>query len=69
MQGACQNATDGALPTLDSPNRTEGGRRGAEYFVHGIRLTLDRSADHPDATSEPVTVTGVSDAKVWTPTG
>lgn len=41
----------------------------SEYFVRGIKLTLDGSSDYPAAASELATITGVSDAKVWTPTG
>ena len=41
----------------------------AEYFVRGIRLTLDGSSDYPAAASELAKITGVSDASVWTPTG
>ncbi|MFI6275945.1 hypothetical protein [Streptomyces sp. NPDC050988] len=40
-----------------------------EHFVRGIKLTLDGKSDYPAAGSELATITGVSDAKVWTPTG
>ncbi|WKU46748.1 hypothetical protein Q3V23_23280 [Streptomyces sp. VNUA116] len=40
-----------------------------EHFVRGIRLTLDGKSDYPAAGSELAAITGVSDAKVWTPTG
>lgn len=40
-----------------------------EHFVRGIKLTLDGKSDYPAAASELATITGVSDAKVWTPTG
>lgn len=40
-----------------------------EHFVRGIKLTLDGSSNYPAAASELATITGVSDAKVWTPTG
>lgn len=40
-----------------------------EHFVRGIKLTLDGSSDYPEAGSELATMTGVSDAKTWTPTG
>ncbi|MFC9736677.1 hypothetical protein ACFVKC_02010 [Streptomyces noursei] len=38
-----------------------------EHFVRGIKLSLDGKSDYPEATSELATITGVSDAKVWTP--
>lgn len=41
----------------------------SEYFVRGVKLTLDGASDYPAAASELATVTGISDAKVWTPTG
>lgn len=40
-----------------------------EFFVRGIKLTLDGASDYPAAASELALATGVSDAKVWTPTG
>ncbi|WP_329022525.1 MULTISPECIES: hypothetical protein [Streptomyces] len=40
-----------------------------EHFVRGIKLTLDGKSDYPPAASELATITGISDAKVWTPTG
>ncbi|MFI1655624.1 hypothetical protein ACH4ZU_12055 [Streptomyces sp. NPDC020472] len=40
-----------------------------EHFVRGIKLTLDGASNYPAASSELATITGVSDAKVWTPTG
>ncbi|MFE2988628.1 hypothetical protein [Streptomyces sp. NPDC059262] len=40
-----------------------------EHFVRGIKLQLDGKSDYPAAASELATITGVSDAKVWTPTG
>jgi hypothetical protein len=40
-----------------------------EHFVRGIKLELDGSSDYPAAASELATITGVSDASVWTPTG
>lgn len=40
-----------------------------EYFVRGIKLLLDGASNYPAAASELATITGVSDAKVWTPTG
>lgn len=40
-----------------------------EHFVRGIKLKLDGSSDYPAAASELATITGISDAKVWTPTG
>ncbi|MFE3578138.1 hypothetical protein [Streptomyces vinaceus] len=42
---------------------------GSEYFVRGIKLTLDGQSDYPAASSELAKITGVSDAKVWTPAG
>ncbi|WJN63342.1 major head protein [Streptomyces phage phiScoe55] len=41
----------------------------SEHFVRGIKLTLDGSSNYPAAASELATITGISDAKVWTPTG
>ncbi|MET7715338.1 hypothetical protein [Streptomyces sp. NPDC005407] len=40
-----------------------------EHFVRGIKLTLDGSSNYPAAASELATIAGVSDVKVWTPTG
>ncbi|MFF3017110.1 hypothetical protein [Streptomyces sp. NPDC057939] len=40
-----------------------------EHFVRGIRLTLDGKSDYPAAASELAKITGISDARVWTPTG
>ncbi|MFD7750667.1 hypothetical protein [Streptomyces sp. NPDC059757] len=40
-----------------------------EHFVRGIKLTLDGKSDYPAAAPELATITGVSDAKVWTPSG
>ncbi|MGW9237426.1 hypothetical protein ACWGRL_01640 [[Kitasatospora] papulosa] len=40
-----------------------------EHFVRGIKLTLDGKSDYPEAASELGRITGVSDAKVWTPSG
>ncbi|WP_405978858.1 hypothetical protein [Streptomyces sp. NBC_00158] len=40
-----------------------------EHFVRGIKLTLDGASNYPAAASELAVITGVSDAKVWTPTG
>ncbi|MFG2209939.1 hypothetical protein [Streptomyces sp. NPDC048638] len=40
-----------------------------EHFVRGIKLHLDAKSDYPAAASELATITGISDAKVWTPTG
>ncbi|MFJ2814361.1 hypothetical protein [Streptomyces sp. NPDC087294] len=40
-----------------------------EHFVRGIKLQLDGKSDYPAAGSELATITDVSDAKVWTPTG
>lgn len=41
----------------------------SEHFVRGIKLELDGASNYPDAAGELATITGVSDAKVWTPTG
>ncbi|MFG3223264.1 hypothetical protein ACGF07_00565 [Kitasatospora sp. NPDC048194] len=41
----------------------------SEYFVRGIQLKLDAKSDYPAAASELATITGVSDAQVWTPAG
>lgn len=40
-----------------------------EHFVRGIKLTLDGKSDYPEVGSELATITGVSAAKVFTPTG
>lgn len=52
----------------DEANSTEIVSTG-EHFVRGIQLVLDGASDYPAAASELATITGVSDAKVWTPTG
>lgn len=41
----------------------------SEHFVRGIKLKLDGSSDYPTAGSELATITGISSASVWTPTG
>lgn len=40
-----------------------------EHFVRGVKLLLDGSSDYPPAVSELATITGITDAKTWTPTG
>lgn len=40
-----------------------------EHFVRGIKLDLDGQSDYPAAGSELATITGISDAKLWTPSG
>lgn len=40
-----------------------------EHFVRGIKLTLDGSSNYPAAGSDLALATGISDARVWTPTG
>ncbi|MFJ7202101.1 hypothetical protein ACIQWR_00995 [Streptomyces sp. NPDC098789] len=40
-----------------------------EHFVRGIKLTLDGKSDYPPAASELAKITGITDARVWTPTG
>lgn len=40
-----------------------------EYFVRGIKLQLDGASNYPAASGEVAKASGVSDAKVWTPTG
>ncbi|MGW2539677.1 hypothetical protein ACWC5I_02080 [Kitasatospora sp. NPDC001574] len=40
-----------------------------QHFVRGIKLTLDGKSDYPAAASELAKITGVSDARVWTPAG
>ncbi|WP_230396567.1 hypothetical protein [Streptomyces blattellae] len=40
-----------------------------EHFVRGIKLTLASGPNYPAASSELTTISGVSDAKVWTPAG
>jgi len=52
----------------DETNKTE-IVSASEYFVRGIKLKLDGSSDYPLAASELAKITGVSDARVWTPTG
>ena len=41
----------------------------SEYLVRAIKLTLDGASNYPAAASELSTITGISDASVWTPTG
>ncbi|GGN40178.1 hypothetical protein FHR83_007100 [Actinoplanes campanulatus] len=41
----------------------------SQHFVRGIKLTLDGASNYPPAASELATITGISDASVWTPTG
>lgn len=52
----------------DEANKTEVISTG-EHFVRGIKLMLDGASDYPAAASELATMTGVSDASVWTPSG
>ncbi|WP_394615888.1 hypothetical protein JNUCC0626_40160 [Lentzea sp. JNUCC 0626] len=52
----------------DAANKTEIVSAG-EHFVRGIKLKLDGSSDYPPAASELAKITGISDARVWTPTG
>jgi hypothetical protein len=52
----------------DKVNETEIVSAG-EHFVRGIKLNLTGPSDYPAAASELATITGVSDASVWTPTG
>jgi hypothetical protein len=40
-----------------------------EHFVRGIRLSLDGASDYPEVGSDLAKATGVSAAKVWTPSG
>ena len=40
----------------------------SEYLVRAIKLTLDGSSNYPEA-GELATITGISSASVWTPTG
>lgn len=61
-------AVDDVLVGWDAVNEKEVVSTG-EHFVRGIKLTLDGSSDYPAAASELATITGVSDASVWTPTG
>ncbi|WP_282703745.1 hypothetical protein [Streptomyces sp. CC219B] len=62
-----RSVTD-VLVGWDNANEKEIVSTG-EHFVRGIKLTLDGSSNYPAAASELATITGVSDAKVWTPTG
>ncbi|QMP84555.1 major head protein [Streptomyces phage Endor2] len=62
-----RSVTD-VLVGWDSVNEKEIVSTG-EHFVRGIKLTLDGSSNYPAASSELATITGISDAKVWTPTG
>jgi hypothetical protein len=52
----------------DETNRTE-IITACEHFDRGIKLTLDGSSDYPAAASELARITGVSDARAFTPTG
>ncbi|WNV90307.1 hypothetical protein [Umezawaea sp. Da 62-37] len=52
----------------DEANKTEVISAG-EHFVRGIKLQLDGASNYPAASSELATITGISDASVWTPTG
>lgn len=40
-----------------------------EYFVRGVKITLDGSSNYPAAASELAVITGITDASVWTPSG
>jgi len=40
-----------------------------EHFVRGIKLTLDGASDYPADGGELALVSGITDAKLWTPTG
>ncbi|WJN62633.1 major head protein [Streptomyces phage phiScoe10] len=40
-----------------------------EHFVRGIKLSLDGASNYPAASGELAKITGVSDARVWTPAG
>lgn len=59
---------DDVLVGWDEANKTE-VVSAAEHFVRGIRLWLDDSSDYPAPASELATITGISSASVWTPTG
>ncbi|WJN62941.1 major head protein [Streptomyces phage phiScoe25] len=61
-------AVTDVLVGYDTANRTE-IVSAQEHFVRGIKLTLDGASNYPAAGSELATITGVSDARVWTPTG
>lgn len=41
----------------------------SEYFVRGVKLSLDGASDYPPAAGELAQITGVSDAAVFSPTG
>ncbi|MER7111209.1 hypothetical protein [Streptomyces sp. NPDC000229] len=62
-----RSVTD-VLVGWDAANEKEIVSTG-EHFVRGIKLTLDGASNYPAASSELAKITGVSDAKVWTPTG
>lgn len=61
-------AVTDVLVGWDDVNKKEVVSTG-EHFVRGIKLRLDASSDYPAAASELATITGISDASVWTPTG
>lgn len=42
---------------------------GSEYLVRAIKLKLDGASDYPADATELSKATGITDAKVWTPTG
>ena len=59
---------DDVLVGWDNANNIERVSAG-QHFVRGIKLLLDGSSNYPAAASELAQITGISDAKVWTPTG
>lgn len=61
-------AVQDVLVGWDETNKTETVST-SEYFVRGIKLLMDGASDYPAAGSELATITGLSDASVWTPTG
>lgn len=52
----------------DEANKKEVVSSG-EYLVRAIKLSLTGDSDYPAAAGELATITGISDAAVWTPTG
>lgn len=56
------------LVGYDEANRREVVSEG-EHFVRGVKLSLTGASDYPAADGELATITGVSDASVWRPTG
>lgn len=52
-------ATEGQLPV----------QTANAYFLRGVKLTIGGTSDYPAAAGEVGSITGITDASVWTPTG